>query len=76
MAMPVDPSLFVRTRIEATGRAPGRTIDVGKPNESNRTRGPRVQRNRKNKTGGERRTDDIEAGREKCIASLSSKQKL
>jgi hypothetical protein len=57
----------------ATGRAPGRTIDVGKPNESNRTRGIcALSENKTERIRREEREEErmIEAGREKCCSLL------
>lgn len=66
-------ALSVRAKMETAERAPGRTIDVGKPNESNRTRafgereGARGQSRR-------RREREIEAGRERRVSRLSEQQ--
>ncbi|KYQ50163.1 hypothetical protein ALC60_10732 [Trachymyrmex zeteki] len=63
--------------METAERTPGRTIDVGKPNESNRTRVfGKIERERRRGRGGrerekerevrkERKERRIEAGREK-----------
>lgn len=76
-------ALSVRAKMETAGRAPGRTIDVGKPNESNRT-GAFGETEREGEDGergeGEERakgrTEDRGRQREEHLASLSSKQKL
>lgn len=62
-------ALSVRAKMETAERAPGRTIDVGKPNESNRTRAfgesERARGQRR-----QRKERKIEAGREKSISPL------
>lgn len=69
-------ALSVRAKMETAERAPGRTIDVGKPNESNRTRAFGGERKSERTEKAKERTEDRGRQREEYLASPSSKQKL
>lgn len=74
-------ALSVRAKMETAERAPGRTIDVGKPNESNRTRvrsareKEREDREGKGKNGrwrqAERRVSRLSEQQTKTLIELS-----